>query len=209
MSIAIATEKRPPAEDRFKSVIYTPASKKGDIERGIVGIALSVIKLFGAYDVESPLSLFMVNMAKDMISSAESKDLISDFIKSSYPYWDDIYERKDSFLLENATMLFGNNENLSMVAPSVSKFFALMLQKSFVTTKGKKLDSKSTHKLIEALDQSRNEMWEFMKACVRISISFIHVSREPQTIDGKTVYTKNAFDNIKIKPIIEKWEVKI
>jgi hypothetical protein len=117
----------------------------------------------------------------------ECYKIIHNFIDKFHKYWDLIYNKDISFIINNKHLLFEH-----IPEQYVNSFIELF-----------NLKDKKNNKLMN--DEKMNLIWRYFTSMVKISIK--HIYDERKLIDNK--FTKVYFPDINIKELIEKWDVKI
>lgn len=141
------------------------------------------------------ISPVMVKLGVAFILSKNPIDIIQNFINRSYPHWNEILSRDETFFVKHANSIFGD-----VPSDSVDAFKELFTlrddNEEFVVNK-----------------DDREAIWEYFDSLIKISIKYIHENRGPKLKEkvGKTVkcYSKHFMDDIDIIKYAPKWKVKL
>lgn len=192
----------PSPAERFKVNLVTLVDIIDDmfeegIENGIVNTRINILGL-----------------VKLFIKKTDGDYMLKRFIKRTYEHWDKIYDEDIDYFKEKGLELFsfvqdqgveglkdeeefsgGDNKLISSLSGDQISTFKSLLEATY------EYDGEE----IDIFDESRrSDVWKIMQSFVRISICYIHETRN--MIDGK--YTVDFFPEIKVKSNAEKWDVK-
>lgn len=112
---------------------------------------------------------------------------MTDFIKHSYPYWDNILEKDINFLINHFSSLLPNSE----ISDKLSILFGDNGEKMYIS------------------EEKLTLIWRLIHLCIKMSIKYIkHTGRTGFT--NTTLFTKKetttTFD---VEKLIETWKVKL
>ncbi len=140
------------------------------------------------------VSSLTVSLGTIYLKSQNPDQLIISFIDRSHEYWDKIHIQDENFF----------NENLGTVFSGISKASsdAFVILATAKDNTGNPIISKN----------DREDIWNYMKSFVKISIHYIHEKRMPDLMDkgGKpiAVYRQNFKPEIKLEDHGEKWKIR-
>lgn len=122
------------------------------------------------------------------LKNQNQQELLDNLIYKSYEKcWDQIYEKNETFFIENAGIIFAAFEN------HVSVFKVIF---TAVDANGQKIIG----------DDIREDIWLVLKGIVSIAIKYIHNGRGP--MPGPR-YTLPFFDMVNLSYHIPKWEINV
>jgi len=137
----------------------------------------------------------LVKLATMVISGTNKTTIMENFIFYSYPYWEKIAKREESFFLENCKNVFKD-----LPLDKVDAFKVLFTA----------VDSNGTP-IIN--DEDRCGIWDFFEGLIRICIKYIHEKRKPKlksTPEGtKRVYETKFFPDINLQRYATLWKVEL
>jgi len=172
-----------PTQDRF----YDNVVELIDLVYEIVSDAKAA-----GYDLANPN---IIRLVGGFLNNYDRTKLITNFIKYSYPHWEQIRNRDAEFFQKNAMDIF---RDLPM--KQVNAF-------NQMTT----LKDKNGDPVVKIEDQ--NAVWEFFESLVKIAIKYIHEGRRPaiKEIDGvkKAIYTARFFKEIDLEKEVRIWGIKL
>ena len=90
-----------------------------------------------------PMRLAGVNLVTIFLTGYNREKLSKRIIELTYPYWDNIYTKEESFFTENADKIFKD-------IPSVPSIFSTVFNSGLLTVKDKELIWKALNELIKA-----------------------------------------------------------
>lgn len=179
---------QPCTEERFKIVIIDMAQ-----------LIRKIVVYVNSKGYKTKLTPQTIDLGTVALNGFSGKKLTHEFVKRSYKiapgcetdtYWDKAREKNEDFLHQNLSILFGE---LSM--DLVQDFSDIMKLK----------DDKGKYVVV---DETRESIWEFLQALIKISIRFVHETRKPELIDGKKQYTVEYFSEISVSKQVTLWKIK-
>ena len=141
-------------------------------------------------NVISKFDINIINIVKTAINKKDKDEILLTFINNTYPYWDQIQQKKDDFFVTNSNDIFGEYVTFK-------EFNVLKL----VFTNG-------------VLDKEiKDIMWTYLNALIKISIKHICSQREltieKNSSGSKKLLTKKPYlPNISIAKEIKRWNLK-
>ncbi len=150
---------------------------------------------------------FMVKIGKEVIRNSNPDELLEKFIAKSYPYWSQMKSKDENFFRQNGATIIGSSAlSPEQIASFNSLFDAVIPAGTYTDEQRKELEAegkvRTTKPLIDAA--TREEIWSFVHASIKLSISHIHFKREPK--NGK--YTAAYFPEISLKESVETWGIR-
>jgi len=132
--------------------------------------------------VKLSVSSSILNLAIITLKNMSTDSFLKEIIERSYPYWEDIRLRKESFLLDKISVLF--SELPLQYRDDICYIFTLKNDDGSYMVK----------------NEIRDDFWKILCGTVKCILRYIHQGRVPK-IDssGKEKYTREFYPNIKIK----------
>lgn len=187
----------------------------------LVQITGEMSKTFKDYGITPPVSEGFINTIVAVLNSYDAEGLINDFIKYASPHWTKIFNKDQEFLRIYCDVVFGNSAMAKPFMPQFKEMILLAEQETFSVvvkgingkTKEVLLSENDTKSLREFLDDMKEQTWDILHACVRISIKYIDSKRVPIITlleDGTTSkkYTKKFAPGLKVGELATQWKVK-
>jgi hypothetical protein len=177
---------QPPSEDRF-------GKNMDDLAKFLVKEILETPRV--KPHVKFPPALILIGLK--YIQKKGNKNLVEGFIKQTYKFWDKIHEKDRDYLVENAS---------DFVGPSVPK----ERLRGIVTVFSQ--EGKDGQKIIS--DDDTESLFRFLFALIRISILYIHETRQPvisKDEEGCEIKTYNhkEFEYVELNDVAKKWNVDL
>lgn len=141
-----------------------------------------------------------LRMCEGLVSAADKKDLISGFINNTHIHWETIFQRDETFFIDNAGDLF----TIPIDTSKLDIFRDIM--------KGKNEDDTP---LIST--EIKNQLWNILEVMIKISIKYIHNGRAPFSYKCDSVspsklipaYGAEFFDNIDLRKYVPICKLKL
>lgn len=117
----------------------------------------------------------VIGIAIGMLKEYNKKDLIQGFIRKSYDHWNDIKNKNDSSISDNAMVIF------SAIPQNYVKSFSEIFKKK----------DNNDNPIIS--NEQRNIIWDFLHPFIKISIKYIHESQNPYIDNNGQRKYKNKY----------------
>lgn len=168
--------------------------------------------------IESKFNI--LSLVKIYIKRTSGDYMLKRFIKRTNEYWDKIHKKDLEYFKEMGLQLFSivedkgvdafkdeeemkeSNQLISSLSGEHIKTFKLLLSSTY------HIDGEE----YEIFDnETQGDVWNIMHSFVKISLAYIHESREPYEVDenGKFKYKVSFFPAIKVKTEASNWGVKL
>ena len=173
-----------PPEDRF--------------HRNVLDLTTFIQDLVGnvfdrGYDIINPN---IIGLVSGFLKGYDKTKLIRNFIKYSYPHWDQIRIKDNEFFNENAMEIFRD-----LPINNINAFQAL-----------NNLKDERGDKVI--CDDDREAVWDFFHSLVKISIKYIHQNRSPAIRtdshgNKRPVYMDHFMDEVELELHAKLWRIEL
>lgn len=112
---------------------------------------------------------------------------LTDFIKHSYPYWDNIFDKDINFLINHFSSLLPNSE----VSDKLNILFGNDGINSYIS------------------DDKLDVIWKLIHLCIKLAIKYIKYTGR-KSFRNKTLLTNKEVEvQLDVNELISKWKVKI
>ena len=151
----------------------------------------------------------LMSILKIVISKTSGDKMLTNFIKKTHSYWDQIFEKDINYFKGLGLEIFGivKDKGLEEYTKDSGDSFLEKISGNHIELFKELLEGEYEEKgeKISILDDERKgDIWKILHSFVRISIVYIHKERKYQ--NGK--YNAEFFPEIKIKSNVDKWNVR-
>ncbi len=113
----------------------------------------------------------LIDIANSLLQAFEPERLVDNFIEKSYEHWDEIASHSHKFFVNNAADVF-----YGLPEKYIESFRELFRGKHVV-------------------EEDLSDLWIHFTSMVKISIHYIHESREPKLVNGKPAYSNTNYNS--------------
>ena len=153
----------------------------------LCNLGVNIINYIKQKGFDTPLDPSLLRLASIGLNFISSAKITNTFIGRSYKYWDKIQKKDETFLIENCDVLFNGLDQESI--KNFSNIFA-----------AKQSDGTSVLPI-----ETKESIWELLKAIVCNCIRHIHKIRSRDPISGK--YTVTYISDISVRLESKNWAI--
>lgn len=133
-----------------------------------------------------------IHLAKVLLEAMNNEELIAIFITKSYTFWNEIKDMNEEFFVEHANNIFGS------------------IGGKFISNYGKAFKERDTFGNLIVDEELRGEIWKAFIVMVKISIKYIHETREPCKDETYLCeFMNDIFSDNDLSAIAKEWNVKL
>lgn len=151
----------------------------------------------------------LLPILKIVIKKVPGEKLLKNFIKRSYPYWNQIHEKDINYFKNLGLELFDvvKDKGVEEYTKDSDDGFLNKISGNHIDLFKELMEGEYTSngETVSILDDERkDDIWKILHSFVKICVIYVHQERKFQ--NGK--YQVEFFPEIKVKENVEKWKIK-